>query len=92
MCIRDRDKGSKATNITHMPSYVAMCDLAVADKQVKRQLAKERASAAQDFAGEDLTPVSYTHLDVYKRQIKLRAASPSGYRQTQRRMTSMMRS
>lgn len=51
----DKDKGSKATNITHMPSYVAMCDLAVADKQVKRQLAKERASAAQDFAGEDLT-------------------------------------
>lgn len=50
-----KDKGArKDTPANRLPSYMAMCDLATSDDKVKGLLAKERASAAQDFAGEDL--------------------------------------
>ena len=48
----DRDDGADAkTPPNRLPSYLAMCEFAVADERVSRQVAKERAeSAVNDFA------------------------------------------
>ena len=49
----DRDDAADAkTPPNRLPSYLAMCEFAVSDERVSRQLAKERAeSAVSDFAG-----------------------------------------
>ena len=49
----DLDDGADPNTPTNrLPSYTAMCNLAVEDARVSRQLAKERAdSAVSDFSG-----------------------------------------
>ena len=46
------------------------------DKQVLEQLAKIKLENKRSFAEYIQEPVSYTHLDVYKRQVLLPAGSP----------------
>ena len=54
MCIRDRN-----TPTNRLPSYAAMCNLAIEDPKVSRQLAKERAdSAVSDFQGLSEAPAA----------------------------------
>lgn len=51
-----RDEGSRAQDITRMPSYTAMQEMAVQDREVKLLMGKERAaSAADDFDGVENT-------------------------------------
>jgi predicted P-loop ATPase len=46
------DAADTKTPPNRLPSYLAMCELAIADTKVSRQIAKERAdSAASDFSG-----------------------------------------
>lgn len=66
----DKDKNSKAEDITKKPSYAAMQDFVAADKKVRILLTKERLEAAEsDFAGIDVddddtdTPVEADDLD-----------------------------
>ena len=48
------DEGSRAADITKLPSYTKMQDFAAADKAVRMLLTKERmADAGSDFAGID---------------------------------------
>lgn len=49
------DEGSRVTDITRMPSYLKMQDMAAADSRVRVLLTKERqASAKTDFADVDV--------------------------------------
>lgn len=50
------DEGSKVTDITRMPSYLKMQDMAAADSRVRVLLTKERQAAAKtDFADVDVS-------------------------------------
>lgn len=51
----DKDENVFNTDVTKLPSYAAMCELAANDAGVKKLLARERVeSAAKDFEGIDL--------------------------------------
>ena len=55
-----RDEGSRAADVTRLPSYAAMQELAAADKQVRLLLARERsASVADDFGGVEAREEGY---------------------------------
>lgn len=50
-----KDEGCRATDVTRLPSFAAMQELAAADKNVKLLMARERsASAADDFEGVEM--------------------------------------
>ena len=61
MCIRDRDK--------------AIYDLTIYDVRLKFVLLNNRAYAGIYDTKSNRTSVSYTHLDVYKRQVQRRVTS-----------------
>lgn len=67
----EMDEGSRADDVTKLPSYKRMMEFAGADKEVKRLIVKERKeSAAKDFAGieEDSEDDSWTdQLDTDKK-------------------------
>ncbi len=47
------DRASEATSPSKLPSYVAMCEFAIKDDEVKAQFAKERMEQATDDFTED---------------------------------------
>ena len=75
----EMDEGSRADDVTKLPSYERMMEFAGADKEVKRLIVKERKeSATKDFAGieEDSKDDSWTdQLDTDKRGIKSTASN-----------------
>lgn len=51
-----QDEGSRATDVTGLPSYSLMREFALADRSVRELLTKERlAEAKNDFAGIDMS-------------------------------------
>lgn len=51
-----RDEGTKVTDVTRLPSYMAMQDFVAKDKNVRILLTKEkREQAGEDFAGIDVS-------------------------------------
>ena len=66
MCIRDRVHGARVIR-----TRLAGADSLVLESRQARQHVHggDDALAVQIAAEDDLAPVSYTHLDVYKRQV-----------------------
>ena len=66
MCIRDRDKDGTVANTLKGGQEVVV-------QIVKEPISTKgpRLTSEISFAGRYLVPVSYTHLDVYKRQEKV---------------------
>ena len=78
MCIRDSSKYSdlksafKGDDIDLLAHFVnnGMKEGRQASKKFNVQIYKNNYMDLQQAFGNDLKPVSYTHLDVYKRQVE----------------------
>ena len=68
MCIRDRDESVSDSVLMEGAAYSNETDDLSVDAE---------SDKAVEEADDDLCPVSYTHLDVYKRQVAIHAGVPA---------------
>ena len=72
MCIRDRDLGAREVWQTKLALVISECSKVVLSDSLEQCATDEQRKNGLDIADFLLmteTPVSYTHLDVYKRQV-----------------------
>ena len=74
MCIRDRkaifkiaEKEKKAVSTNSIAAFLNTAPASVTD--MIKKLSEKELILYQKYKGVTLSPVSYTHLDVYKRQV-----------------------
>ena len=73
MCIRDREFGVKPilvlTSLNEQGNFSnELVNILLKNKQVQNNVIAELVNAVQAKGYDGIDPVSYTHLDVYKRQ------------------------